>query len=307
MAIDRALLVGGPAKVTYNSVDFYTKEDIKIIPKIDWVEVNTNLYGQVDSSQKDVIIPVPIRLWGAYENLGTIFPTSLLNPVIGTRIYGTADVPLVVQSNNLDGSGNITFPNAQITKLANLHLGVDQSMFSADVEWTALIKNNANPEDVGAYYLLSAGSFSAASFAKTNYKQQRYSAAWGAVVGFSAFQARDGWTIDWELKLVPDTVNGVGTVGMVLQGLVATAKCIPVGPTFNQIDSASKMTGSAMGRLMSTGSADLVITGSGVSITLKNAGIAEFGVTYGSTPLRQGEVTWKTTFAVSGTARALVA
>lgn len=302
MSISRALLLGGPAKVTFNSGTFHSREDIKPRFKRNWKEVNTSVFGVIDKSDTDRTIEVPVRLWGAYENLSTLFPTSYLAPTyIGTRVNGTSDLPLVIASTNTD---IYTFPNAIISRLANLHLGVDSPVYSADVIWTACIKNSANPEDAGAYVVLSSGAYSDGTFAKTNYKQQRYSAVWGSVTGFTSFQARDGWDLEWDLNLQPEVINAVGTVGYILTGLVCRAKCIPVEATGAQLDTASKFSGAVLGRLLGDQASDLTITGSGVSIVLKNAGIVDHGFAFGAVPLRNGEVTWETTVGFSAGAAA---
>ncbi|MDB6016035.1 MAG: hypothetical protein JWR19_524, partial [Pedosphaera sp.] len=43
--------------------------------------------------------------------------------------------------------------------------------------------------------------------------------------------------------------------------------------------------------------ADFTITGSGISVVLKNAAMAEHGFMFGREPLRIGEVAWQTTRA----------
>ncbi len=294
MAIQRSSLKMGPAKVTFNGGTFISKENI--VPRFtrDWSEVGASLHGPIDRSETDRRIEIPVRLWGAYENLSILFPTTYLNPTIGARIYGDADVPLVVHGTD----GEIfTFPNAQITRLANLHLGVDSSMFVADVIFTALIKNNANPEDADAYCVISSGAFSDATFAKTNYKQQRYSGAWSGVTGFTTMHTRLGWDIEWDLRLAPIGANGLGTQDMSLQGLVARARCIPIEPTQAQALTAARYGGSsnALGRLLSASAADLTITGTGVSIVLKSAGLMEHGAVFGGADLRNGEFAWEST------------
>ncbi len=310
MSLDRALLVGGPAKLTFNSATFHSKEDIKPKFMVDWKEVDTSLFGLIDKSATDARIVTPVRLWGAWENLTTLFPSALLAPTyIGTRINTSVDTAnsLVLHSTNTD---RYTFPNSVLTKLPNLHLGLDDSIFAADAEFTSLIANTKNPEDAGAYYTQDTAAYTDTTFAKTNYKQQRYSSAWSGITGFTSFQTRDGWDIEWDLKLEPDHVDGLGTVGFIFLGLVVRAKCIPVEPTSGNLLAAARFQGFALGRLLSTGSADLVITGSGVSVTLKNAGLTESALAFGGKPLRNGELVWETTVGFTTgapAARAVVA
>ncbi len=308
MSITRANIKRGTAKVTWNSATFFSRDDIVPRHNPSWVDVATSVHGVIDKARSDFICKIPLRLWGAWENLSVLFPSGVLTPTIGAGIFGTSDLPLVITGRNGD---IITYQNVQLTKLANLYLGVDAEIFAADVEFTAILANIKNPEDADAYYTLSSGSYSDTTFAKTNYKQQRYSAAWGAVAGFTAFQGHKGWNIDWDLGLEPIYNANLGTIDMAITGFSGMAKCIPVEPTMAQIETAANAGANAanlLGRLLSggaTAAADLVITGSGVSVTLKNAGISEHGYAFGAVPLRNGEITWETTVGFSaGTAAA---
>lgn len=298
MAIDRANIKGGPAKVTWNGATLMSRDAFHARHTPEWAEVTTSMHGMVDKAAKDFICRIPLRLWGAWENLSILFPSAVLTPAIGTRIFGTTDLPLVIHARNGD---RITYHNAQLTKLADLYLGVDMPVFAADVEFTALIRNNTNPESANAYYTEDSAAYSETTFSKTNYKQQRYSAAWGTRAGFTTFQAKQGWNIAWRMQLTPDYSACVGTYDMILKDFSGQAKCIPVEPTMTQISAqsfspgASGVAGRPLGSLLSAVSDDLVITGSGVSVTLKSAGIAEHGWSFGDELLRNGEVVWETT------------
>ncbi len=295
MSVDRTTLIGGPAKATWNGITMMTKSDIipRLAPTLKAVE--TSFYGKVDKAVTNRVIKIPILLWGAYQDTSVLFPSSVLNPVIGTRIFGASDLPLVIQAKNGD---QVTFHNAQITKLADLFLGVGNSIFAAACEFTAIIKNNTNPETANAYFTVATGttySEATTNFSKANYKQQRYSAAWTGVTGLTSFQAKEGWNINWNMELDPFDVDASGTVDMTLMDFSAQAKCIPVGPAMADIEAKSAMQGSALGSLLSAGAANLAITGSGVSVTLNNAVITENGWAFGVKPLRIGEVVWETT------------
>jgi len=295
MPIDRSTLVAGPAKLVWGAGTFFSQSDIVIAIEPTLNPVETSVHGVIDQAVTDMMVKVTARLWGAWENLTILFPASVLQPTIGTDIYGTSDVTLTI--NGRDGN-QLLMANAQMTKVSNLFLGVNEQSFSADVEWTCLIKNNTNPEAANAFWTTSAVAFADATFAKTNYKQQRFTAAWGAQAGFTAFQAQKGWTIDWALDLVPRKVDAVGTVGMKIVGFQGTARCIPLTPSIDNIAAAIALQGvSGLGRLISSvASADLVITGAAAqTITLRKAGMTKSGLVYGSEPERQGETEWMST------------
>ncbi len=302
MALDRTKLTRGPAIVTYGGDTFYTNADILSRFGPVWNPVNTSMYGQVDKFIQDRVYRVTLRLWGAWENLSVLFPNYALAPQAGTSIFGSTAAPLVILARNGD---QITYRNAQITRLANLYLGVDSDLFAADVEFTCIIGNSSggtmyNPEDAGAYYAVATGqTYTDNAFAKTNYKRVRFTGAWGSVAGFTSVIPQKGFQISWALDVKPLTCDGLGTVDFtigenVLQG---TCKCIPIQPTMAQLEAQVAAQGVQLGTLLSNTSADLTLSGNGgsPSIVLKGAAISEHGYAFGIEPLRQGEIAWMTT------------
>jgi hypothetical protein len=326
MSVSRANLIGGPAKVTWNSITMFAREDINVDFDQTWQDLLSSAHGVIDKVVTDRQIKVNMRLWGAWENISVLFPTTLLNPTVGTRIYGTSDLPLVVHKKT-GSAEKITIHNTQITKLSNLYLGVDNPIFAADVEFTGLIINSGNPEDANSYYTIASSAYSDTTFAKTNFSQQRYSAAWldnaaspAAITGFSAFQAHKGWNISWDLGLQDEYNANVGCVDKIITGFNATATCIPLEPTLAQIEAAQLFqgTGRALGSLLSgiragTSRGALTITGAAIdsggvapAISFLRAGISKIKPVFGASPLLNGEVTWMTTRGItSGTAGAL--
>ena len=315
---------------------FSPRDDINVRHAPVWVPVETSMHGEVDKVQKDYVIKVPLRLWGAWENLPILFPswvidtsatphtqtTPFVKPIIGQRLYGTTDHELIIMGRTGE---QITYHNAQLTKLSNLFLGLNAPIFSADVEFTCLHQDPGKPvQSPNDYYTIAATTYNAATvaFAKTNFVQQSYTATWGGKTGFTAaFQAKLGWNVEWDLTLEPEIIDGLGTVDMIMQGLIGRARCIPMqsgagtGPTLAEIETASKFQGSGGGighllsELAADGTSNLAIVGTGVWIQLRNAAMTEYGTAWGMKPLRKGEVAWETTvgFATGvSTARAIV-
>ena len=302
MALDRTQLKRGPAIVTYGGATLYTNADILARFGPVWNPVKTSMYGQVDKVLADRVYKVPLRLWGAWENLSVLFPSYAMSPQVGASIFGATATPLVILARNGD---QITYNNAQITKLANLFLGADADLFAADVEFTCILGNSSgstmfHPEDSNAYYAVATGqAYADSAFAKTNYKRVRFTGAWGAVAGFSSVIPQRGFQVSWELDARPLTCDGLGTVDFtigenVLQG---ACKCIPIQPTMPELEAQVAAQGVPLGALMSGKVADLTLTGNGGSpvIVLKSAGLVEHGYAFGIEPLRLGEITWTTT------------
>jgi hypothetical protein len=215
--------------------------------------------------------------------------------------------------NGQDGSRFVAH-RAKLTQLANLKLSITQELFSADVKWTALLRSTYTPDQANAYYTESTGQvYTAPSFTKTNFKAPVITGAWGARTGFDAMAFKNGVDISWKWDLDPEPckVDGYGTIDMIVDGFEGSAKGLPIQPTLAQLLSNFGGQGAALGALESTANADdLVLTASGLSLTLYKAFLSEMdGLAWARKNHRIGELTWRTTVPFSSgapTARAAV-
>jgi hypothetical protein len=292
----------GPGYLTFNSASFRFGDGgvrVKFIKKMR--EVSAEEFGRFDSVQTDRMIEVTGRLWSGYENLPSLFPATMLTPVIGSPLFGVSDKPLVI--NGQDGS-RFTAPRAMITAFTNLSLGVEKDLFSADVKWTCLLASGSTPTTAGAYYTDggTGNSYAAPSFDKTKFKAPVLATSWGARSGFTSMAWRKGLEIagKYDLDFEPCYVDGFGTMDAIVTGFEATAKGNPIGPTFAQVLSNMGMAG-ALGALESTANSDdLVITSTGIAITLYAAFIEQNeGFAWSRKNNRVGDLTWKTTVPFS--------
>lgn len=304
MSVSRANLGRGPALVTWNGATLFTRDDLVAAHSPVWEPVKSSMHGQTTKFRRDLVIKLNLMLFGVWENLSVLFPSALLNPVIGTSLFGTTDLPLVIQARNND---RITYGNAQITKLGDLYLGVDSELWAAAVEFTCLLKNSTEPEAAGAYFVRDTNSYTDAAFAMTNFKKCRWTGAWTGKTGLTSFIGEKGFSIAWDLDLKPQVVDGYGTVDMFVGegGLVAGCKCVPIGPTQAQIDTAQGAT-AANGTLLSTGAADLTLTGTSASVVLKAANLVSSSTVFGQA-LRVGEAAWETNRSVAAGVASAVA
>jgi hypothetical protein len=120
------------------------------------------------------------------------------------------------------------------------------------------------------------------------------------VAGFTSFQAQSKWTISHELKLEPVVIQG-RTRAFKLDNYRVMAKCMPLGPTMQQIDAAlyAQGTGAQGGYRLSTNAANLVISGSAsMTVTLGNAALKTAGYMFAGKALRYGEVGWVSTLNI---------
>lgn len=293
MSIDRANLLGaGAPKVTFNSGEFWTRDEV--LPRIahSLTEQRASMFGRVTQTRGPRVITVTLQLFALWQNLSILFPSTVVNPTIGSRVFGATDLPLILHAKNGD---RLTIHNARITGLSNLKLAANSPIFSAAVTLTGLIKNNADPEDANAYYTYDNATYVEGAFALTNFLAKTWTGAWGARTGFTSIQTQEGWDINWELGMEPDVVDGLGVVDMFLTNFGAKASCIPVGPTIAQIEANQffQGTGAEIGTGIHSSVDDLVITSGSASVTLKAAGLVETGLAFAPAKKRLTETIWE--------------
>ena len=302
MSLSLSTLGRGPAIFTINGGTFFVRDSM--LPKHApvWEPVGCTAFGHIDKFKKDLIITNNFMLFGNWSQLSCLFPAALLNPVPGSPLNTSANNPLVITAKNGD---QITYPQSQITKMANLYLGLDSEIFAATIEVTSLLSNLGGvlltPETAGAYFTRAIGvMYDASSFALTNFLKTRWSAGWAGKTGLTSFQSQKGFNVAWNLDLKPDSIDGYGTVNFYIgeAGLIAALKCIPLGPTMAQIDAVQPGLG-ANGALLGAGAADLTLTGAAAgSVVLKSAALVETTTAFGNEPLRVNEMAWETVRAV---------
>lgn len=262
--------------------------------------VSADEFGKFDRTQTKRRITISGRLWSGWENLPLLFPSAAFNPVIGGKLFGTANLPAVI--NGADGS-RLTVVNTQITKLANLMLSVEKPLFGADVQFTGLLLSGGNPGTVGDYYTYSTGnSYQAPAFNKANFRAPVLSAAWGGTLvnggtSFAAFNFKGGAAIDWEwgLDFEPCDVDGYGEVDAIITDFAGTCKGTPIGVI--EADAASAMLpAQALGLLESLLGGDLSLTFGSNSVILKEAIISDHaGFAWSKKNNRIGDMTWLST------------
>lgn len=288
--INRTTILAGPALVTFGGQNFYSKGDVTLNFKPKMFAVSTAHFGEVDQRVSDREFEVSFEPDGRFTSglAAVLWPyASTFN---GASLYGSTDRPLVVWSR--DGQ-KLTLVNAAVTGMPNMHFGAAKPI-QGSIKFTGLLANATDPSNAAAYYTLASATYPGdAGWLASDVKIQAYTSAWGSSP-WDAFFTEDGWDISFALNLKPQLVDGLGTVDMTLQGLVVTAKCVPVGPAVTDI-LAKIAPAVALGNSIAALSHHLLISGTGVCAQVYNAGMAESGFTYGAEKKRIGATTWKAT------------
>lgn len=278
---------------TFNGANIHWKDDSKMSVVPVWKAIETQMFGEVDRKQTDLVIVqegTPLT----WENLSKLLPYCA--PTIGELWPTGLDLPMVNVCNNND---LITLTSAVVTEMPQIVLGPEDDILGR-MKFVGIIGDGMNAEDANSYYTNDTQAFAPAALDKSKIRSQEYGATWGTRAGFTSFQPQDKFTIRHELKLEPVKAQG-RTRGFKVQSYVALASFMPIGPTKAQIDAQLRAQGSGatQGHRAGASTDDLVITGTSVSVTLKNAALVSDEYVFGSLSLRNGEVGFVTTVDTS--------
>lgn len=296
MSIDRATIIRGPAKVTFQGQTFWSKGDISLKPTVSRFEIATSRFGRVDERFSDKSIVISFEPSGRFDAAlaAVLWPYPAAD--IGSSIFGASDSALVI---NTVAGRQVTVLNAALTSMPNINLGVGATI-QGEVEFTGLLVNGADPSDTGSYYTSSSAAYDGdTGFNTADIPTLAYASAWGAVTPWDSFNTEEGWALSFDLTLRPELVDGLGTVDMTLQELQVTATSIPVGPTVEDMLSKQGINATALGSSLQAQSDDLIISGAGVHVEVRNAALVENDIGYGIDRKTIGSTDWIATRTVT--------
>ena len=298
--MNSANLIIGPGYKTWNGGNFrFADGGLKTKFLANHREVTAEEFGRFDSVQTDRRIVTTGKIWSGWENLSLMLPSVAFTPLIGGKLFGVAGLNGVI--NGQDGS-RLTTMNEQLTKLANLELSVEKDLWSADAEWTSLLKPGNTPDQAGSYYTYSLGnSYAAPAFDKTKFRAPILTAGWAGTLtnsgtSFAAFVFRKGAMIDWkwDLDFEPCYVDGFGTVDAIITGFESSVKGTPL--VLEADAAAALLPAQALGVLESVNGGDLTLTFGSNSVVSKQAFVAQNdGFAWSRKNNRIGDLTWRST------------
>jgi len=327
MAITRTI-VGGPAIIQYGGTaqanTFYTEDDITLDVRYDTVDINTSQYGRVDRAVRNVTTEVSCTPTGIWSGGTTNFTdkVALLWPHISTTFGAklfpatqAAEKPLVIWT--LDGT-KYTFQSAAVMQMPSIQLSGER-ILCGPMRFVCIRELAASTNVVQAWstadsvVVESSASFTDATFAVSDILIDTYTAAWGSVTGFTSLETIDGFTVDFNTDLSPQTVDGYGIVDYWITNVTAECRCRPIGPTLTNAITAMKIqgSGSARGMLMSAVQAsNLIISGSAAGrpkVTLYSAQLSQLPGEFGVDKTRVGDVVFEAAPQISGSTRTIAA
>lgn len=288
----------GGAKITYGGKTFFTRNEVVANLAHRLSELRTSMHGRIGSTRGPRMVTLQVPLLSVWDSLDLLFPSEIMTGFAGARIFTGADKALILHARNGD---RLTLHNARITGLSNLKLAHNQDLFGGNVTFTCLVKAATEPSAANSLYAFDNAAYvEDAAFPSAKLFRGAWLAAWGAAAPWNSFRTRDGWEIDWDVKLEEDPVDGVGVVDFLLQDAWVRAKSIPVGVTPAQVQAAFDPDGD-VGEVHA-GDTDLVLTAPVGELTLAKMAIVETGIAFSPTRQRVGPTVWETAKRSAGDA-----
>ena len=292
MTISRTSIVKGPAFVSFNSVVFFTEGDIQLDPILETFQLNSSLHGgNQDQYLNDILLKVSFSPEGFWAYRSVLCPYH--TPTLGQEIFGTTDKDVVIQT--LAGK-QLTLKAGAVTKMPDINLSAGKALWGGSVELTCIGTNNTAWSNASKRMAITDNAFSESTYATDSKLIVPYTAAWGSSTPWDDIVCNeDGWTVSFELNVVPDKTDTEGTIGMSLESCKVMAKCTPKGIDEDDLLTLLNIqgTGVARGAKLSANKEDLIIQGASTDdpkVTIFNATPKTAGFRFGTTTLRIGEV-----------------
>lgn len=298
----RASLFIGPSRIVRanaaaTSCSLFTKDDVALNIVESHAVKSSSFHGEFDkvflgAHVEASFVPagplgsgVVDLLWNDYSNMA-----------MGQDLCTSADVPLAFHDSSGNGGGTIIA--SCIGQIPDIVLGPSES-FIGSVQWLGCVGTGMALSAASSLYTIGGNTTMVdTAVTSANFRQQCYTAAWGAVTGFTSFEAEDTWKIRFNLKVHMHVVAGV-VRKITYQGVEVLASCVPVGPTPANIIAAlgfasGGTAATVPGRSQQTVASALTITGTDTTttVTIPSASVVSGGFRFGSTVLRQGELGW---------------
>lgn len=287
----RSQVIRGPARITYDGVKFYSQGDITIEEVGEFFDIEVSGHPTVDQRSTNIMHRVTFTPHGRWSDKSKLFPYA--TALVGSSVFG-ADKTLTIHT--LAGQKRV-YKAAAITQMPSIILASDKTLFG-QVQFTCLAAEASNPETANSLFTNTAEAYTGdADFDPAAIITQPYPVVWGADAPWSSFYTVGGVQIDFDLSIEPVSNDLKGIFDYTFANLTVQATMQPEGITPTQL--ADKLfhqgAGAARGSSLNARGEDLIISSTGVYVSLTKAAIVNAGEVYGSAARNVGEVTWRAT------------
>lgn len=284
--VARSSIIKGPGTAELGTGPvIYSAGDISSVVNLARADVPSGMFGTIDQFVTNKSFRTTLTPAGQItaNMITSLYPW--LNPTIGDSIFTGTDVPLKLHSK---AGVLLTLLASAVSKMPDLILSPRKTALG-QVEYMSVLKSNGNPATDEHYYTVASSAWSDTTLATSDIRRLTYVGVWGSII--ATIITEDGWTVSFDTSLKEQGIDENGTVDAYLTDVKVMAKCRPVNLTEAAILTALRIqsTGAAIGTSFRRGT-DLVITGTGTVVTIKEASLVEGPLNWGSATLRAGEI-----------------
>ena len=292
--------VGGPCKLNDNGSVIYFEDGVKLTPQPNWRAIPSDVGGEQDDTLVDLVWKItgrPKAVWNSTYR-AALLPDAFINwSTAGGLLCGASNRAVSILGSDAHG---FTFTRACLTKMPDLYLGLGSPLYG-EVEYTAFVGTGKALTDTDAFYVENTTAWVQTDYPTTN-QEQLCTAAWGAITGWDTVYAENGFKLTHEFK-TNAVKQGNITVDQRIQSYRAMMSFSPQEPTSTQLLAAFGLQGASagIGTRRSANVNDLVVTGTGISVTGKSMGLNKGAFQFDSKVNRHGEFGMVTALSVPGT------
>ena len=281
----------GPAIVTFDSQVWYSEGDIGVNIEQRTFTPATSRFGALGPRIASLPVGrISFKPDGQVTSGRATKAFPYTHASVGQSVFGAVVKTLAIQT--LAGK-LYTFQRAAMVQSPSLLLSATDTAFDGSIEFMAMHSTAANPTTADNFLAISTQAYGDTSFAETAVLTPGYTAAYGTAP-FDAMESLNGFRLSCPLQVSEISINRYGAIDAYLTALgPATCRFTPAGrseanwKTLANIDGASiRLPGTNCG----SGSTDLVITGTGLSVTLPKCGVSAAGLAFGAATPRLGEL-----------------
>lgn len=284
-------IIQGPAVIKRGTHVVYSQGDvIAALARESWQPQGaiTGGLGERHRSSRFVISCTPVGEVEAMTGANSYWPHTPAD--IGKSVFGAAPVALEI----IPLTGNkFTYPRSAVTRMPGLALAPTKTAWQA-MEWTCLGDPAKEPTDA-AYMQTLAATVADTGFDQAKVISPRYTGAWG-LAPFDLLEPEDGFDVSPLMTVREMSSVNYGLQDLILTGLGVQAVFVPVNLSEADIATLVRLQGAGAvlpGQDYSNpaDARDLVISGTGLTVTLKNMGAKLGGYRFGSGVWRQNAIT----------------
>lgn len=185
----------------------------------------------------------------------------------------------------------ITFHVAAVVGMPSLRFSAVQSIFSSPVRFECFGKNNQAWATANSLYTIDTAALAISAPDPDDIPTQEYSLAWGGSSPWSAFSTREAVEVAFNLSLQEVSSDQRGLLARKISDLEVTVRAVP-DVSESAILAALNLQGGTVGRGVDITGEDFVISGTGVHVTIYNAGLRNGPLRFNPNDPRAGQLEW---------------